>query len=310
VVQKLPTLDGYTPRCWVISNKGNVVVVGYMEGMLQLLQLHKPDKEVPTGEAPWSATEMWRRECSHGEEVLKCYFAPDDTKIATCTASQHKMWTVKGGKELAVIKGRGIGVRLCVFFSDNTRVASAQEKAVLIWNSNTGVPQLQCVGIVQSEAYSILCISISEDNSRLVASATSGLVMVWNTSNGEAILKSLVAPLSPCARSCALSPDGTLAAAGFDDGSLKIWNVGRSSEVAYCPTGSDYWMIDVAFSPDGQGIVTLCDSIEWWKTDGTHVKTVLLKGTFGKYIRFSPDFCTFVTIDNAGLLYILTTLQV
>jgi len=43
-----------------------------------------------------------------------------------------KMWTVKGGKELAVIKGRGIGVRLCVFFSDNTRVASAQEKAVLV----------------------------------------------------------------------------------------------------------------------------------------------------------------------------------
>ena len=43
-----------------------------------------------------------------------------------------KMWTVKGGKELAVIKGRGIGVRLCVFFADNTRVASAQEKAVLV----------------------------------------------------------------------------------------------------------------------------------------------------------------------------------
>ena len=35
-------------------------------------------------------------------------------------------------------------------------------------------------------------------------------------------MKSLVAPLSPCARSCALSPDGTLAAAGFDDGSLKV----------------------------------------------------------------------------------------
>ena len=29
-------------------------------------------------------------------------------------------------------------------------------------------------------------------------------------------------PLSPCARSCALSPDGSLAVAGFDDGSLKV----------------------------------------------------------------------------------------
>lgn len=44
--------------------------------------------------------------------------------------------------------------------------------------------------------------------------------------------------------------------------SLQIWNVEKSREVAYCPTGSDYWMIDVAFSPDGQKVVTLCDSIE------------------------------------------------
>ena len=35
------------------------------------------------------------------------------------------------------------------------------------------------------------------------------------------------------------------------------------------------------------------------------MKTIRLKGSFGKYIRFSPDFNTFVTIDNAGLLYIL-----
>ena len=42
------------------------------------------------------------------------------------------MWSVSDGKELAVVSGRGIGVRLCVFFADNVRVASAQEKAVLV----------------------------------------------------------------------------------------------------------------------------------------------------------------------------------
>ena len=39
---------------------------------------------------------------------------------------------------------------------------------------------------------------------------------------GEPVLKSAVMPLSPCARSCALSPDGSFAAAGFDDGSLRV----------------------------------------------------------------------------------------
>ncbi len=30
-------------------------------------------------------------------------------------------------------------------------------------------------------------------------------------------------PLSPCGRSCALSPDGSHAVAGFDDGSMKVY---------------------------------------------------------------------------------------
>ncbi len=35
-------------------------------------------------------------------------------------------------------------------------------------------------------------------------------------------MKSIVVPLNACARSCALSPDGSLAVAGFDDGGLKV----------------------------------------------------------------------------------------
>ena len=48
--------------------------------------------------------------------------------------------------------------------------------------------------------------------------------------------------------------------------------------------------------------------LQWWDRTGKHMKTMYLKGSFGKYIRYSPDFCTFVTIDNVGLLYILDTI--
>ena len=41
-------------------------------------------------------------------------------------------------------------------------------------------------------------------------------------STGETLLRSEVPVRSPCARSCALSPNGRVAAAGFDDGSLKV----------------------------------------------------------------------------------------
>ena len=39
---------------------------------------------------------------------------------------------------------------------------------------------------------------------------------------GEPLLKSEVPLRSPCARSCALSPNGSVVAAGFDDGALKV----------------------------------------------------------------------------------------
>lgn len=58
---------------------------------------------------------------------------------------------------------------------------------------------------------------------------------------GETLLQSEVPPLSPCARSCALSPNGSVAVAGFDDGSLKVCSyiymyayIDISSSQAYC----------------------------------------------------------------------------
>ena len=46
-----------------------------------------------------------------------------------------------------------------------------------IWSSETGVPIMRCEGIVSCEE-SILCVNLSEDNKRLVASNSVGLVMV------------------------------------------------------------------------------------------------------------------------------------
>ena len=48
---------------------------------------------------------------------------------------------------------------------------------------------------------------------------------------------------------------------------------------------------------------------KWWDTEGQELKKVLLKGTYGKFVKFSPDFSTFITIDNAGMLYVLTAIH-
>ena len=46
---------------------------------------------------------------------------------------------------------------------------------------------------------------------------------------------------------------------------IQVWRVetlDSSKQIAHCSTNSAYWMIDVGFSPNGDQVVTLCDTIE------------------------------------------------
>ena len=37
VLSSLPISLGFTPRCWVISNSGKMIIIGYEEGLIQVL---------------------------------------------------------------------------------------------------------------------------------------------------------------------------------------------------------------------------------------------------------------------------------
>lgn len=36
VLSSLPICLGFTPRCWVISNSGKMIIIGYEEGLIQV----------------------------------------------------------------------------------------------------------------------------------------------------------------------------------------------------------------------------------------------------------------------------------
>ena len=47
-------------------------------------------------------------------------------------------------------------------------------------------------------------------------------MQVWETEKGKLLMMSTLIPMIPCARSCALSSNGDLMAAGFDNGDLRV----------------------------------------------------------------------------------------
>ncbi|XP_064383959.1 apoptotic protease-activating factor 1-like isoform X2 [Halichondria panicea] len=174
VVSSLPLVPEDNPRCWVISNKGLLIAVGYKSGTIQLLSLSKADADAGSG-CEWSVSEVWRRKQAHEKPPFKIYFSPSDEKLISCSSAGHKAWNVKDGHEISSSSGRGLGVRPCVFFSDNVRVASAADNEVLVWDADTGIT-LKTFATSTKDGF-ISCISLSVDNTRIAISNTEGLVM-------------------------------------------------------------------------------------------------------------------------------------
>ena len=52
---------------------------------MQMLHLHQSDS------GKWSVLELWRKENAHRDSVLKCYFSPDDSRVASCSRDHHKV---------------------------------------------------------------------------------------------------------------------------------------------------------------------------------------------------------------------------
>eukprot|EP00731_Ephydatia_muelleri_P006431 Em0003g679a len=309
VVPEVPAPPGVIARSWCMSGDCKHLFVSYRDSTTRLYSLKQSTSVTQLGTFLWDVSLVWALSKEDlGGEVVKCLFSPDGAKILVTAPDTHKCLSLNG-QLLGSVPGESQGVRVFEFFHDSTRIASVCRKEVVVWSLVTPGTELRCQELIQSEKDSILCVDVSRDDRSLVASATNGAVMVWDTTSGACLLPSQTRGRSACARSCCLSPDGSIAAAGFDDGSLKIWHISLSREIGPIYTSSSFWIIDIAFSPDGTKIVTLCDSVQWWDTEGQELKKVLLKGTYGKFVKFSPDFSTFITIDNAGMLYVLTAIH-
>jgi WD40 repeat protein len=117
-------------------------------------------------------------------------------------------------------------------------------------------------------------------------------------------------------RSCRFCLNGEFLAIGHDSGKIKIWNfygTGSNSLKVFKESHSD-WVNDIAISPKGSLIVSISKSIKLWTNEGKLLQTFKTNGgsMSSIYTHFinnqnsnSDDFNTIITVDDAGVLYIL-----
>uniref|UniRef100_A0A673ZHJ9 Apoptotic protease-activating factor 1 n=1 Tax=Salmo trutta TaxID=8032 RepID=A0A673ZHJ9_SALTR len=183
-----------------------------------------------------------------------------------------------------------------------------------VWRWRTG----ECV-VLEGHKEQVRCFSLlttSPSETHLLSWSFDGTIKVWDMSSGER-LQDLVCHQG-AVLACDVSPDGQLFATTSADKTAKLWNMKDGTLLKICSSDNKDamdslhggWVTDLHFSPDNTVLLSTGGYIKWWNVEkGEALQTFYPTGANLKRIHVSPDFSTFVTIDNIGILYVLKKVE-
>jgi WD40 repeat protein/serine/threonine protein kinase len=151
--------------------------------------------------------------------VLAVAISPDGSTVATASCTTLRLWFAQSGKLAATLPGEWrAGIAAIAFSPDGAQVAAVGSSGeVKVWNALT-----YGGGILRRASADVGRVAISPDGARLALDQTKTQSLeVWDTHKKLAWSwrdgNSAVAAL-------AFSPDGSRLAAGWPDGTVRIWN--------------------------------------------------------------------------------------
>uniref|UniRef100_A0A674D376 Apoptotic protease-activating factor 1 n=1 Tax=Salmo trutta TaxID=8032 RepID=A0A674D376_SALTR len=230
---------------------------------------------------------------------------------------------VPSGTSLATLQGHTRTVLHCQFTPEgHTLITSSEDTTMRVWRWRTG----ECVVLEghkeQVRCFSLLTTSPSSETHLLSwsfdgtikviqggdtesISPSRSLPQVWSSASWECVR--LLNGHQDCVRSCRFSWDGRRLATGDDNGEIRICSRDNKDAMDSLHGG---WVTDLHFSPDNTVLLSTGGYIKWWNVEkGEALQTFYPTGANLKRIHVSPDFSTFVTIDNIGILYVLKKVE-
>uniref|UniRef100_A0AC11BKR2 Apoptotic peptidase activating factor 1 n=1 Tax=Ovis aries TaxID=9940 RepID=A0AC11BKR2_SHEEP len=247
-----------------------------------------------------------------------------EAQVSCCCLSPHLQYLAFGAEDGAIqilellnnriFQSRNAHkttVRHIQFTADGkTLISSSDDSAVQIWNWQSEDPFF-----LQAHQETVKDFKLLK-NSRLLSWSFDGTVKVWNITTRR-IEKDFVCH-QDTVLSCDISSDGAKFSSTSADKTAKIWNVSNGELLHLCAPISveegasthGGWVTDLCFSPDTKMLVSAGGYLKWWNVlTGESSQTFYTNGTNLKKIHVSPDFKTYVTVDNLGILYILKILE-
>jgi WD40 repeat protein len=220
----------------------------------------------------------------HTKAVLGATFSPDRKRVVTASADgTARIWNAD--KESPTTKfdmfvGHNSGVLDIAFSADGRRLATASEDCTgRLWDAKTGE-----VFAKLDHGDTVRRIAFSKDGRFVVTASEDTTARIWDATSREwdadykvwkGKLLATLGTMPPyddltcsvhgddetkpghtdAVWSAAFSPDGRRVITASDDGTARLWDVGRGEQIAVL-AGHDDAVISASFSPDGKRIVS------------------------------------------------------
>jgi WD40 repeat protein len=245
----------------------------------------------------------------HSDEVHGMAVSPDGKRIISGSGDKTiKVWDAETGDELMTLRGHKECVKSVAFSPDGKRIVSGSEdKTNKIWDAATGAELMTLRG----HSDKVWSVAFSPDGKRIVSGSRDKTVKVWDATNGDELMtirghQRMIGPVS-------FSPDGRRIVSGSMDWTIKepwvqtikVWDAATGAEVMTLRGRHTDIILSIAFSPDGERIVSgsFDETVKVWDAaTGAEIMTLHGHRLAVADVAFSPDGKRIASGSNDGTI--------